>query len=118
MQSKSLVFAVLSIAVVAGSATYFAPVAQAGVNLNVDIGIPPPAPRYEPVPVARDGYIWIQGYWGWDGVRHVWYGGHWEPERRGYIYVPAHWDRVGDHWRYREGHWDRAHRDHRDHYDR
>jgi hypothetical protein len=75
---------------VTGSAMFVVPAAQAGVNVNLDIGIPPPEPQYEPVPVAREGYVWIQGFWGWDGHRHVWHEGRWEPERRGYIYRPAH----------------------------
>jgi hypothetical protein len=90
MKFKSLVYATLSIAMVTCSAMFVVPAAQAGVNVNLDIGIPPPEPQYEPVPVAREGYVWIQGFWGWDGHRHVWHEGRWEPERRGYIYRPAH----------------------------
>src|SRR5262245_30797478 len=45
---------------------------------------PPPlqAEYVGPPPVA--GYIWLGGYWGWGGGRHVWYPGHWEAPRAGY----------------------------------
>ena len=119
MKNKSFMYAILSIAIIAGGTSLVAPVAQAGVNLNLELGIPPPEPRYEPVPVARDGFIWIQGFWGWDGNRHVWHEGRWEHERRGYAYRPEHWERVGDHWRFREGGWEQhkvaRHEERRDH---
>lgn len=121
MKTKSLALAVLSIAMVAGSASFIAPVAQAGVNVNLEIGVPPPEPQYEPVPAARDGFVWIQGFWGWDGNRHVWHGGHWEHERRGYVYHPAQWDRGGDRWKFHEGYWEQRkedrHEDHGRHHD-
>lgn len=122
MKNKSLAYAVLSIAVVTGSASIIAPVAQAGVNVNLDIGVPPPVPRYEAVPAPREGFVWIQGFWGWDGNQHVWHEGHWEAQRRGYVYQPARWDRVGDRWRYNEGKWvehkEERHEERGDHHDR
>ena len=81
MKTKSLAYAVLSIAVVVGSASFIAPAAQAGVNVNLEIGIPPPEPRYERRD-PREGFVWIEGFWGWDGHRHVWNEGRWERERR------------------------------------
>lgn len=58
---------------------------------------PPPAPA-EPVVVSPGpAYVWVPGYWGWDGARYVWVGGHW-------AYPPhprAVW--VGPHWGYRSG---------------
>ena len=52
--------------------------AAARVDLNIDIGVPPPAPVYEAVPPPRVGFVWAPGYWGWgpDG-RHVWIRGRW-----------------------------------------
>lgn len=106
MKYKSLAFAIFSIATVASSISFIAPIAQAGVNVNLEIGIPPPEPRVEYAPDPREGFVWIQGFWGWDGHRHVWNEGHWEHERRGYAYRPAHWDHEGDRWRFREGYWE------------
>jgi hypothetical protein len=98
-------------ATLALSAAFVAPAAQAQVrgNVTVQIGTPPPPPRYEAPPPVRAGYAWAPGYWAWDGHRHVWVGGHWERVRRGYRhYEPAHWQqgpRGG--WHFQPGHWQR-----------
>lgn len=36
--------------------------AAAQVSVNINIGTPPPAPRYEAPPPPRGGYIWAPGY--------------------------------------------------------
>jgi hypothetical protein len=59
--------------------------AVAQVDLNVSIGVPPPAPIYEAVPAPRMGYVWAPGYY------------HWVPDR---------WARVDGGWRHDHGHWD------------
>ena len=105
--------AFITMLAVSALATGFSLSTQAGVNLNIDIGIPPPELRYEEVPGPRDGFVWINGYWGWDGYRHTWVGGHWEPARRGYLYRPAHWDHDGDRWRLRQGYWEEHREEHR-----
>jgi len=81
--------------------------AAAQVDLNVMIGTPPPAPRYEVVPAPRSGYVWAPGYWNWDGHRHVWAAGHWLPERRGYAWVPDRWTQGNGGWHRVPGYWDR-----------
>lgn len=66
----------------------------------------PPPPRREVVTIApaRD-YVWIPGYWTWNGQwawvaghwearphpRAVWVTGHWSPRRQGYVWVPGYW---------------------------
>ena len=80
--------------------------AAAQVDLNVSIGVPPPAPVYEAVPAPRAGYAWAPGFWRWDGGRHVWVGGHWMAERPGYHWVPDRWAHVEGGWRHETGHWD------------
>jgi hypothetical protein len=104
--------------------------ASAGFNVNVDIGIPPPAPRYEVAPVAPVGYIWAPGYWEFFHDQYVWRRGHFVEGRPGYRWVPENWEhREGGH-HFNEGHWDRDssyhedrhdhhdHDDHHDHHDR
>ncbi|MBP0598937.1 YXWGXW repeat-containing protein [Herbaspirillum sp. LeCh32-8] len=104
-----LSFALLTALTAVGATLAAAPAAQAQVvgSVNVRIGTPPPAPRYEAAPPPRRGYAWAPGYWAWDGHRHVWVGGHWEQVRRGYArYEPAHWQqgpRGG--WHFVPGHW-------------
>lgn len=72
------------------------------------VAVAPPPAQVEyvgPPPVA--GYIWIGGFWAWQGNRHVWRPGHWDAPRPGQHWVPNAWAREGNGWRMREGHWDR-----------
>ncbi|MDB6063581.1 MAG: hypothetical protein JWM78_3684 [Verrucomicrobiaceae bacterium] len=105
MKFKTITTAFLAMGLLVGSASVMAPRANAEINLDVIIGTPPPAPRVERAPERREGFIWIPGYWRWEGNHHVWSDGRWEPERRGYEYRPAHWDHEGDRWHFREGSW-------------
>ena len=58
----------------------------------------PPAPVYEPVPIAPGpDFIWIGGSWVWGGGRWQWERGRWaQPPHPG-----AHW--VAHHNEYRNG---------------
>ena len=105
MKLKSISMAILTLSVFAGGMTIDAPSAYAEINVGLVIGVPPPEPREEYAPEPREGFVWVSGYWRWEGNRHVWTEGHWEEERRGYEYRPAHWDREGDSWRFRDGDW-------------
>jgi hypothetical protein len=71
--------------------------------------VAPPPPQQEVIGVApAPGYVWIGGYWGWQGGRHVWMAGHWDAGRPGYRWAPHHWVQVrGGGWRLAEGHWER-----------
>jgi hypothetical protein len=65
----------------------------------------PPAPVYETVPARPGpGYVWVGGYYRWNGYRYVWVrghyvrhagawcGGHWRHNaRRGWYWVPGRW---------------------------
>lgn len=86
--------------------------AAAQVDLNLSIGVPPPAPLYEVVPAPRAGYVWAPGYWRWEGGRHVWAPGYWIAERPGYRWVPDRWARVEGGWRHEAGHWDHEYERH------
>jgi len=108
MQYKKIILAVLLVTS-AASAMLAAPFAEAQMRGSVDIriGTPPPPPRYEPPPPPRHGFVWVPGYWAWDGYRHVWVGGHWERMRRGYRYAPPVWRQGPDGWRFDGGGWQR-----------
>ena len=70
--------------------------------------VAPPAPYVEPVPVVPfAGAIWIGGYWGWSGGRHVWVPGRWEHPRAGYVWTPHRWENRGGRWYFHEGAWAR-----------
>jgi hypothetical protein len=94
----------LSSLIVLGAAT--SP-AMARVNLNVDIGVPPPADQVEVVPTMRAGYVWAPGYWDYRGGRHVWVKGHSMRGRSGYHWTADRWvERDGRHHLER-GRWER-----------
>jgi hypothetical protein len=83
--------------------------AYGGAGYNDDIavvGVAPPPPYAEVVPVAPFiGAVWLAGYWGWVGGRHQWSGGHWEHPRPGYAWAPHHWVQQGNQWHLRGGGW-------------
>ncbi len=80
------------------------PAANAGVWVGLRVG--PPPPRREIV-VARPGYAWARGYWGWDHARYAWFPGRYIAERPGHVWVDGAWGHRHDGWGYREGHWRR-----------
>ncbi|HKB72068.1 MAG TPA: YXWGXW repeat-containing protein [Thermoanaerobaculia bacterium] len=67
----------------------------------------PPRPRveYRNVRPAAD-YVWVKGFWDWEGGEWVWIPGRWErPAGRDVTWVDPHYDREQDGWRYEPGHW-------------
>jgi len=95
------------IAVAALGLFLFAAPLAARAQVAVGITIAPPAPRYEPLPPPRPGYVWAPGYWQWVGGRYVWAGGQWMAARPGYHWAPPRWDHRGPGWYYTQGHWAR-----------
>lgn len=63
-----------------------------------DVTIAPPAPIDEPVPPAREGYVWAPGYYDYSQGKHHWNKGHWVQARKGYTYVAPHWVDANGHW--------------------
>ena len=84
---------------------------------DVYVRVAPPAPRYEVVPVVPSGYVWVPGYWDWNGHRYHWVSGHRVRAQHGAAWVPHRW--VEDHgrWHMERGHWDHNHAG-RDRYER
>ena len=79
--------------------------AAAHTTVDFSINVAPPAPYYEPVPVARPGWVWAPGYWDWRGHHHYWVAGHWVRARPGYVYNSPHWYASGGHWYLDHGGW-------------
>lgn len=69
--------------------------------------VPPPPTRVEAHGMSPGaGQVWINGFWGYEGGRHVWHDGHWEkPPRPNAHYIEPRWDRKGSQYAFREGHW-------------
>ena len=89
---------------------------EAGAAVVIEIGVPPPAPRYERVPPPREGYIWAPGYWRWEGEHHVWSNGRWKREHPGSHWVAERWEERGGRHHFEPGRWEhdevRGERDH------
>ncbi len=75
-------------------------------RIYVDADPPPPIVEAREVAPAPD-FIWVSGYYQWNGGGYAWVSGHWErPPRRGARWEPGHWDhhdRRG--WYFVEGRW-------------
>ena len=94
----------LALLMAAGSAASLAPgIASADIYVRVA----PPPPHYEVVPVLQPGWVWVPGYWNWNGRRYVWVNGHRVHQRHGHHWVPDRWHEDHGRWRHDHGHWDR-----------
>jgi hypothetical protein len=74
---------------------------------EVVVQSPPPAEIVETPPPAPDPtFVWVGGFWGWNGYRYVWHRGYWHRPPYGHRYwVHEHWERgprgyifIGGHW--------------------
>jgi hypothetical protein len=106
MHYQKTIFTVLLVASTA-SALLATPLAQAQRHPDVWIGTAPPPPRHEMAPPPRHGYVWVTGYWAWNGHRHIWAPGHWERVRHGYRYAPPGWHQGPRGWHQDRGGWQR-----------
>jgi len=89
--------------------------AQAGYQGDVMVGNPspyyvssmPPEALYETMTTSPGcGYVWIDGYWNWNGYEWVWVSGRWVTEQQGYVYVQPYYDWADDgRYVYYPGHW-------------
>ncbi len=82
--------------------------AVAQININIDLGVAPPAPRYEVVPAPRYGYAWAPGFWRWEGRRHVWEQGRWIEARPGFFWVADRWETRDGRHHFESGRWERV----------
>jgi hypothetical protein len=73
---------------------------------TVLVDMAPPAPVVEVVPpVPFVGAVWVNGFWGWSGSRHVWTAGHYIRPLAGHRWVPHRWEPVNGRWVLRGGFW-------------
>ena len=80
-----------------------------GYGYGEAVGVAPPPIQGEVIGVAPfPGYLWIGGYWGWSGGRHVWNRGRWSSPREGHRWEAHRWERADrGGWRERPGRWER-----------
>jgi len=69
--------------------------------------VAPPTPYVEYAnPAPQSGYVWVDGYWWWDGSSYVWVQGHWGvPPTAGYVWVNGGWVDQGGSYVYVYGRW-------------
>src|SRR5437870_2010158 len=82
-------------------------VACASPRGRMYVRVGPPAPIVESRLVAPGpGYLWLPGYYSWDGRGYGWVPGRWDraPTARA-SWVPAHWVRTRRGWYLVEGRW-------------
>ena len=75
--------------------------------MYVRMGPPPPRMEMRAHAPGSD-YVWLPGYYRWDGVAYVWVGGYWArpPHPRAH-WVPGRWEHTRRGWRFIQGHWRR-----------
>jgi hypothetical protein len=81
--------------------------AQADV-LYTASAAPPVLPVYSQPPIPGLGYIWIPGYWAWDGTEFYWVPGYWElPPAADLLWTPGYWgwNDVDNDYAYYSGYW-------------
>ena len=67
---------------------------------------PPPLIVEGPLPRPSTAYIWIDGYWDWDGHRYVWAPGRWTIPPHGHaVWDAPRYERHEAEHRYRLGRW-------------
>jgi hypothetical protein len=71
----------------------------------------PPAPLVETAgePPAYD-YVWVDGYWHWDGAEWIWISGRWVPPMAGLAFVEPAYYTSGSACVYVPGYWTRDRR--------
>ena len=79
--------------------------AQMDVGVFVDAP-PPPLPVYIQPPITDYGYLWMPGYWAWNGYDYFWVPGAWvRPPEPGLLWTPGYWGWNGAAYVYNPGYW-------------
>ena len=74
---------------------------------RVYVRVGPPAPRVEAVLVAPGPrYVWLPGFYRWDGAAYLWVPGRYDlPPRARARWVSPHWEHRRRGWYFVEGRW-------------
>lgn len=83
-------------------------VALAQVSIGVSVRVGPPAlPVYEQPVCPGDGFMWIPGYWAWDGPDgFFWVPGTWViAPRVGFLWTPGYWGWADGFYVWHPGYW-------------
>jgi hypothetical protein len=101
MIKKSFGLLIVLAALVTGCAT------PSNTRSTFDVAEAPPEPLIEIVPAAPgDDFVWVNGYYAWNGTRYVWVRGHWAIRPRvGWVWVRSGWVYVDGRYHFVAGHW-------------
>ena len=80
-----------------------------GVPGSVLADTQPPAPMVEDGgEPPGEGYVWIDGYWHWNGAEWIWIGGRWVAQMADFVFVPPAYYTSGEACVYVPGYWQRG----------
>ena len=76
-------------------------------RVEVQPPAPPPQLRVEiPGTAPSPDYVWIPGYWDWNGHDYLWISGKWmELPAPKVTWVPGHWEWNGYNYVWTSGYW-------------
>jgi hypothetical protein len=108
-KSMRLLLCASTAALILGAApigAFVAP-AQAQVGISISATIAPPLlPVYAQPPIPGPGYLWIPGYWAWDGQEYYWAPGYWTmPPTVGFYWTPPYWGWLNGAYVFNAGYW-------------
>ena len=93
-------------AVLLASTLAAAPACATSAHGRIYVRTGPPAPIAAQRVAPRRGYVWVPGYYRWDGRRYVWIAGEYvRPPRARAVWVPGRWSRDRRGWFWIEGRW-------------
>jgi hypothetical protein len=92
---------------VALAGTLSASCSTSHVTPTVAVAEAPPAPPVESIGMAPGiNYVWVRGYYTYNGSRYVWVPGNWQLRPRpNAIWVPGTWDQTDKGWVWIPGRW-------------
>ena len=81
--------------------------AQAQVDVSISATIAPPLlPVYAQPAIPGPGYLWIPGYWAWNGSEYFWTPGYWSmPPTVGFYWTPPYWGWLNGAYVFNAGYW-------------
>lgn len=83
-----------------------APVVSAVAATPQVVPTTPPDPLYEQMtPSPGYLYVWIDGFWHWNGYEWVWVSGRWESRKVGQVYMQPRYEPSAQGFLYTPGHW-------------
>ena len=77
-----------------------------GIDVQITTRRPPPL-RYERrIASPGEGYVWVRGFWNWNGDQWEWIPGRWDrPAVAEAYWIPARYIRTSRGTIYEPGHW-------------